>query len=70
MADVVDKVDEQVRTITPLRRSEIGAVGGLVGGFSIFLIIFPIDASLGVIPGTFYKMVGIPIGLAEQAATI
>ncbi len=40
MADVVDKVDEQVRTITPLRRSEIGAVGGLVGGFSIFLIIF------------------------------
>lgn len=70
MADLIDKVDEHVMTITPLRRAEIGAVGGLVGGFSIFLIIFPIDASLGVIPGTFYKMVGIPIGLAEQAATI
>jgi len=70
MIDLVDKGDEQVRAITPLRRSEIGAVGGLVGGFLIFLIIFPIDASLGVIPGTFYKMVGIPIGLAEQAATI
>jgi len=48
----------------------IGAVGGLVGGFAIFLIIFGIDAELSVTPGTFYKMVGIPVGLSDISATI
>ena len=63
-------VNEQVTTVTLLKRAEIGAVGGLVGGFSIFFFTFIIDSNLGVVPGTFYKMVGIPIGLGEQAATI
>lgn len=62
--------DLKRKKITQLQRTVIGAVGGLVGGFAIFLIIFGIDAELSVTPGTFYKMVGIPVGLSDISATI
>jgi len=58
------------KKITLLQRMVIGAVGGLAGGFAIFLIIFGIDSQLSVTPGTFYKMVGIPVGLSDISATI
>ncbi|MGQ0376612.1 MAG: DM13 domain-containing protein [Nitrososphaerota archaeon] len=60
----------ETKMITHLQRTVIGAVGGLVGGFAIFLIIFGIDAELSVTPGTFYKIVGIPVGLSDLSATI
>jgi len=63
-------LDQRLSHITFLSRVKIGTVAGLVGGFAIFLIIFAIDFSLGIIPGTFYKMVGIPLGLEGTAATI
>lgn len=58
------------KKITQLQRTVIGAVGGLVGGFAIFLSIFGIDSQLSVTPGIFYKMVGIPVGLSDLSATI
>ena len=58
------------KKVTQLQRAVIGAVGGLVGGFAIFLIIFGIDSQISVTPGTFYKMVGIPVGLSDISATI
>jgi hypothetical protein len=60
----------ETKMITKLQRTIVGAVGGLVGGFAIFLIIFGIDSQLSVTPGTFYKMVGIPVGLSDISATI
>ena len=63
-------IDEQLTSISYRKRTVIGAVGGLVGGCAVFLIIFSIDASLGVVPGTFYKMIGIPIGLEGTVATV
>ncbi|HII35792.1 MAG TPA: DM13 domain-containing protein [Nitrosopumilaceae archaeon] len=57
-------------SVTLLRRTKVGATAGLVGGFAIFLTIFAIDATIDVVPGTFYKIVGIPIGLAGVAATV
>lgn len=62
--------DLKRKKITQLQRTIIGAVGGLAGGFAIFLIIFGIDAELSVTPGTFYKIVGIPVGLSDTSATI
>ncbi len=63
-------IDEQLTSISYRKRAVIGAVSGLVGGCAVFLIIFSIDASLGVVPGTFYKMIGIPIGLEGTVATV
>jgi hypothetical protein len=40
-----------------------GAAAGLVGGFALFSSFIGIDAQLGIEPGTFYKMIGISIGL-------
>ena len=51
-------------------RAYTGAVSGLVGGFAIFFVIFIIDFHLGQIPGTFYKMIGFPIGLEGISATL
>jgi len=61
---------KQLTSISQRKRTIIGAVSGLVGGFAVFLIIFTIDAALGIVPGTFYKMVGIPIGLEGVVATV
>lgn len=61
---------KQLTSISQRKRTIIGAVSGLVGGFAVFLLIFAIDSALGIVPGTFYKMVGIPIGLEGVVATV
>lgn len=53
-----------------VRRARIGCVSGLVGGFAIFLSIFIIDLSLGSTPGTFYMVVGMPLGMYGIEATL
>jgi hypothetical protein len=49
---------------------KIGLLSGLVGGFALFSSFFWIDVDLGVAPGTFYKMVGVVVGLHEMPAII
>ncbi len=49
---------------------KIGTVSGLVGGFAIFLSIFMIDLDLNVGQGTFYKVVGLPLGISGTLATL
>lgn len=49
---------------------KIGTVSGLVGGFAIFLSIFMIDLGLNAGQGTFYKVVGLPLGITGISATI
>jgi hypothetical protein len=51
-------------------RAKIGCVSGLVGGFAIFVSIFVIDLSMGSAPGTFYKVVGLPLGISGIEATL
>lgn len=51
-------------------RAKIGCVSGLVGGFAIFVSIFVIDLSMGSAPGTFYKVVGLPLGISGIGATL
>jgi hypothetical protein len=43
--------------------AKIGCIAGLVGGFALFSSFFWIDSEVGVPFGTFYKMVGIAVGL-------
>lgn len=52
------------------KRAQIGCVAGLVGGFAIFVSIFVIDLSLGADQGTFYKVVGLAVGLSGIEATL
>ena len=52
------------------KRAQIGCIAGLVGGFAIFLSIFVIDLSLGPSQGTFYKLVGLAVGLSGLEATL
>lgn len=54
-------------TITMMK---IGLASGMVGGFALFTSFFWIDMDLGVAPGTFYKMIGVVVGLHEMPATI
>ena len=49
---------------------KIGSVSRIVGGFALFSSFFWIDMDLGVAPGTFYKMVGVIVGLHEMPAII
>lgn len=49
---------------------KIGTVSGLVGGFAIFLSIFMIDLGLNAGQGTFYKVVGLPLGITGISATL
>jgi hypothetical protein len=49
---------------------KIGTVSGLVGGFAIFLSIFMIDLGLNAGQGTFYKVVGLPLGITGIPATL
>lgn len=49
---------------------KIGTVSGLVGGFAIFLSIFMIDLGLSAGQGTFYKVVGLPLGITGITATL
>ncbi|MGI9567992.1 MAG: DM13 domain-containing protein [Nitrosopumilus sp.] len=64
------KSQENILKVSLAKRIQIGAVSGLIGGSGIFFIIFIIDFHLGLIPGTFYKLVGFPIGLEGISATL
>lgn len=44
-------------------KAKVGFGAGLVAGFAIFSTFFAIDQQLGLPNGTFYKTIGIPIGL-------
>lgn len=56
--------------ISRTNRIKTGSVGGLVGGFSVILVVFAIDSHLGVTHGTFYKIVGLPLGLEGISASL
>jgi hypothetical protein len=43
--------------------AKIGCIAGLVGGFALFSSFLWIDSEVGVPFGTFYKMVGMAVGL-------
>lgn len=44
-------------------KARVGFGAGLVAGFAIFSTFFAIDQQLGLPNGTFYKTIGIPLGL-------
>ena len=52
----------QSKTISTTR-IKIGVAGGLAGGFAVLFSVFAIDSQLGTVPGTFYKVVGLSLGL-------
>jgi hypothetical protein len=56
--------------LSVIQRAKIGCVAGLVGGFAIFVSIFVIDLSLGPSQGSFYKIVGVSLGLTGLEATL
>lgn len=51
-------------------KAKVGAIAGLVGGFALFASFLWIDQNVGVEPGTFYKMVGIAVGLNNFPAIV
>lgn len=51
-------------------RIKTGVAGGLAGGFSVLIIVFAIDSQIGTVPGTFYKVVGLPVGLDGISASL
>ncbi|TBR08225.1 MAG: hypothetical protein EPO62_07165 [Candidatus Nitrosotenuis sp.] len=50
------------------RMAKIGCIAGLVGGFALFSSFFWIDSEVGVPFGTFYKMIGMAVGLHGLSA--
>jgi hypothetical protein len=56
--------------LTFSKRAQIGCVAGLVGGFAIFISIFVIDLGMGASQGTFYKVVGLAVGMSGLDATL
>jgi hypothetical protein len=50
------------------RMAKTGCVAGLVGGFALFSSFFWIDSEIGVPFGTFYKIVGMLVGLDGLSA--
>jgi len=52
------------------RKTKVGTVAGLVGGFALFVSFFGIDSQLRAEPGTFYMMIGLAVGLHGMAATV
>lgn len=67
---IYDMLKTARSSMNAVSRLKVGTAGGLVGGFSIFLIIFMIDFGLGLQAGSFYKVVGLPVGLGGLPATI
>ena len=49
-----------------LMKGGIGA--GLMGGFALFSSFFAIDQMLDIPPGTFYKTIGVTMGVDEGLA--
>lgn len=52
------------------RMTKTGCIAGLVGGFALFSSFFWIDSEVGVPFGTFYKVVGLAVGLTAMPATV
>lgn len=52
------------------RMAKTGCIAGLVGGFALFSSFFWIDNDIGVPFGTFYKIVGMLVGLDGLPAII
>ena len=52
------------------RHAKFGAFSGLVCGIILYVIFFGIDAQLQLPPGTFYKMIGLLIGLHDSNAIV
>jgi len=52
------------------RMAKTGCIAGLVGGFALFSSFFWIDNDVGVPFGTFYKIVGMLVGLDGLPAII
>ena len=48
--------------------AKTGCIAGLVGGFALFSSFFWIDSEVGVPFGTFYKMIGLLVGLDGMSA--
>ncbi len=46
-----------------LGKAKVGALAGLVAGFALFSSFLSIDSSLGTQNGTFYKTIGMPLGI-------
>ena len=44
-------------------KAKVGAVAGLVAGFALFSSFLSIDVQLDIPNGTFYKTIGMPLGL-------
>ena len=51
-------------------KAKIGIGAGMVAGFAIFSTFFAIDQQLGLPNGTFYKTIGIPLGLSGYDAIV
>lgn len=52
------------------RMAKTGCIAGLVGGFALFSSFFWIDNDIGVPFGTFYKIVGMLVGLDGLPAIV
>lgn len=52
------------------RMAKTGCIAGLVGGFALFSSFFWIDSDVGVPFGTFYKIVGMLVGLDGMSAIV
>ncbi len=50
------------------RMAKTGCIAGLVGGFALFSSFFWIDSEIGIPFGTFYKIIGMLVGLDDLAA--
>lgn len=50
--------------------AKTGCIAGLVGGFALFSSFFWIDSNIGVPFGTFYKIVGMLVGLDGLSAIV
>lgn len=50
--------------------AKTGCIAGLVGGFALFSSFFWIDSEVGVPFGTFYKVVGMLVGLDGMPAMV
>ena len=46
-----------------LGKAKVGAMAGLVAGFALFSSFLSIDSSLDIPNGTFYKTIGMPLGI-------
>ena len=53
-----------------LGKAKGGAMAGIVGGMALASSFMGIDSHVGVPPGTFYKMIGLLLGLQDMDAIV